>query len=464
MRSLQIILLVFSVFSTVAGMHQSKDNLENDGRAGRDGTRDAKGAALRPAHSRVKEEGQWRREGMVNAEIRPPVSSNREQNHRYRSEFELPDQMDDEPLPNPNEDILWKPVIVEHTGGGLISEVMETIISKLPFIPRPNATVINGTKLMRQVHLHGDYKADVTLVLPSYVTVFLEGTLTPTMKLAGTDDMPQGNLMAAMVLGSKADMLGFEGVGQGAVLDCSGWNSTNTTTNTSSLTGIWFNSVLGAWVRNVTIKNCGMGAPAGPRPMYGSGNIRIADCFGTAIVDVESFGSYNRGLWSQTSRVVVWNGYFHHNVADGIDFDSATSKSVAYNNVCNDNGRHGIFVEEGASYNVLVNNTCLRNQGNGICVGSEMGPSGTNENTVLANTLGPDNYPGTGGQHSSISFGGSDIPHTQMDLVAIGNTMNGNVGSHGFIQHSLLALNENIESYQDFNVLRINDSLWLNNP
>ena len=354
--------------------------------------------------------------------------------------------------------------VLRHTGGGLISSVMADIIDKLPYIPRPPGHVINGTKLMRRVHLSGDYKADVPLVLPSYVTVFLDGSITPTMKLAATQSMPQGNLMAALVLGYKADMLGIEGEGSGALLDCSGWNSTNSTTNTSSLTGIWFESVLGAFVRNLAIRNCGMGAPAGPRPMYASGNIRIDQCFGAAVEGVESYNSYNRGLWSQASRLVVWNGNFHHNLADGIDFDSVTSKSVAYNNTCNDNGRHGIFVEEGASYNVLVNNVCLRNRGNGICLGSLLGPSGTNYNTVLANILGPDNYPGSGGQQSSISFGGSDYTHRQLDLVAVGNVINGNVASHGNIDHGVFVLNTNIESYEDFNIDRANDSLWLNNP
>ena len=354
--------------------------------------------------------------------------------------------------------LIWK-----HSGGGMISTVMAEIIDKLPPVPKPTSPLINGTLLMRDVHLSGDYQADTTLILPSYTTVHLEGSITPTLKLSGGDNLPQGNLVAALVLSYKADMVGVEASGTGALFDCSGWNSTNSTTNTSSLAGIWFQSVLGAWVRNVVVRNCGMGVPAGPRPMYQTGNIRIVDCFGASVVGVESHSSYNRGLWTQSSRVVVWDGYFHDNLADGIDFDSATSKSVAYNNRCHNNSRHGIFVEEGASYNVLVNNTCLENAGNGICLGSLYGPSGTNENTVLANILGPDDYPGSGGAKSGISFGGSDYAHRQIDLVAVGNTINGNVASHGNIQHSVFALNRRIASYEDFN-MRTNDSVWLNNP
>ena len=52
-----------------------------------------------------------------------------------------------------------------HTGGGPTSAVMASIISKLPPVTPPKDGVRDGGKLMRTVHLSGDYQGDVPLIL-----------------------------------------------------------------------------------------------------------------------------------------------------------------------------------------------------------------------------------------------------------------------------------------------------------
>ena len=65
-----------------------------------------------------------------------------------------------------------------HSGGGLTSVVMDTIISKLPPPPTPpKSGVRSGEALMRTVRLSGAYQADVPLILPSYTRLILDGSI-----------------------------------------------------------------------------------------------------------------------------------------------------------------------------------------------------------------------------------------------------------------------------------------------
>ena len=63
-----------------------------------------------------------------------------------------------------------------HRGGGLTSDVMASIISKLPPLTPP-AGVRDGDALMRTVRLTGAYEADAPLILPSYTRLVLDGTM-----------------------------------------------------------------------------------------------------------------------------------------------------------------------------------------------------------------------------------------------------------------------------------------------
>ena len=58
----------------------------------------------------------------------------------------------------------------------------------------------------------------------------------------------------------------------------------------------------------------------GAAARYVSGNIRVTGGWGNSIEGVESSSSTNRGVWAQTVKLLVWNGYYHHNEADGLDF------------------------------------------------------------------------------------------------------------------------------------------------
>ena len=64
-----------------------------------------------------------------------------------------------------------------HSGGGLTSFIMASIISKLPPLTPPASGVRDGDTLMRTVRLTGAYKADVPLILPSYTRLVLNGTM-----------------------------------------------------------------------------------------------------------------------------------------------------------------------------------------------------------------------------------------------------------------------------------------------
>ena len=50
------------------------------------------------------------------------------------------------------------PATYRHAGGGLTSIVVRDVISKLPPVTPPHDGVRDGSKLMRTVHLIGDYQ------------------------------------------------------------------------------------------------------------------------------------------------------------------------------------------------------------------------------------------------------------------------------------------------------------------
>merc|ERR1712039_212849 len=99
-----------------------------------------------------------------------------------------------------------------------------------------------------------------------------------------------------------------------------------------------------------------------------------------------------RGIWAQTQKLVVTGGYYHHNVADGVDLDSASSHCTVHNTTCSMNGRHGVFMEEGASFNTVANNKLYNNHFDGISTGANLGHEQT-YNVIIGNVLGPNNYP-----------------------------------------------------------------------
>jgi parallel beta-helix repeat protein len=169
------------------------------------------------------------------------------------------------------------------------------------------------------------------------------------------------------------------------------------------------------WITGAEIANCGCGSSVGPRPGYVSGNIWVRQGWGNSIQSVDSHHSCNRGVWAETVKLIVWDGTFHDNEADGLDFDAGTSKSVAYGNVCNNNKRHGVFLEEGASFNTIVNNTCLYNGGAGISEGSAAaGP--TTDNVALANILHAEDQDGG----FALDVGGGAWARRTNDFVAVG--------------------------------------------
>lgn len=96
-----------------------------------------------------------------------------------------------------------------HTGGGLSSNVMRTIISKLPPITPPTTGVRDGGKLMRTVHLQGHYMGDVPLVLPSYTRLVLNGTMSalPYTLRWTKDSAGAPNQTASLVTVKDAEMV-----------------------------------------------------------------------------------------------------------------------------------------------------------------------------------------------------------------------------------------------------------------
>jgi parallel beta-helix repeat protein len=200
---------------------------------------------------------------------------------------------------------------------------------------------------------------------------------------------------------------------EGGSWNCDNWTSSNATggTNTSTLAGIWLDKTTGGWIKDLTIKGCGNPAPAGLYPGTVCGNIWISGGWGNTISHVESSHSFNRGVWAETTKLMVLHSFFHHNVADGIDFDAGTKKSVAFNNTCTNNSRHGIFMEEGASSNTIISNTVHSNRGCALCQGSVVAGMNT-DNVVISNTL-----------HGELCVGGSSWAHRTTDFLGIDNDM-----------------------------------------
>eukprot|EP01043_Picozoa_sp_COSAG02_P033419 COSAG02_NODE_2279_length_9234_cov_37.573071_7_plen_647_part_00 len=198
-----------------------------------------------------------------------------------------------------------------HSGGGLTSAVMDSIISKLPPVKPATSGVHDGDNLMHTVHLTGAYQADVPLILPSYTRLVLDGSiealpykLSWTPGSAGTP-----NMTAAIVSVSNATMVSVEG-GQWS---CANWNSSAAKGNTSDVTAIFFEQTSFSFIRHLKITSCG-GYSGGPviynyttktytnsnssasigigRPGYTSGNIRVHGGQSNVIEGVES--SYSR--------------------------------------------------------------------------------------------------------------------------------------------------------------------------
>jgi len=109
------------------------------------------------------------------------------------------------------------------------------------------------------------------------------------------------------------------------------------------------------------------------------------------VENVESSHSSNRGIWAQTQKLVVSGGSYHHNDADGIDLDSSSSHNTIHNASFYMNSRMGIFLEFSAGYNTIVGNRIYSNHFDGVASGSS--PSGPTHNVILANVLGPSDYP-----------------------------------------------------------------------
>jgi parallel beta-helix repeat protein len=287
------------------------------------------------------------------------------------------------------------------------------------------------------VRLIGDYIADVPLKLPSYTRLVLEGSLVAASMLnADSDTGIQGQLGTGMIYANDAAMVGVEG----GRYDCTGWKSNRSMprNGTSTLAGIVFNSVLGGWMRNVSISRCGCGSSGGPRPGYVSGNIWVRGGWGNAIESVDATYSCNRGVWAETEKLMVWNGNFSYNKADGIDFDAGTTNSLAFNNTCSYNSRHGVFIEEGASGNTVVGNTLIFNRIAGVDEGSAFVDKISHDNVVLGNTLyGAGQTSGIG-----LSVGGGSFHKETRDFIALGNELNGGPSrTHGAVVRGIFSLN-----------------------
>lgn len=333
-------------------------------------------------------------------------------------------------------------VVRWHSGGGLTSTVMRDIIGKLPALPAPalSPVITNGSAFMRTVHLDGAYKADAALVLPSFTRLVLApgSTVTPTLALGAGPEFPRGNFATALVVAAGKRMVAVEG----GSWNCNGWTSSNASsgTNTSTLSGIWFYNVTAGWIRDLTIRGCGNPAPAGPKPGYVTGNIWVSNGgYGNTVSHVESSHSYNRGIWAETHKLLVLHSSFHHNAADGIDFDAHTSQSYAYNNTCYNNSRHGIFMEEGASSNTIIGNTCHSNAACAVCQGSAVSGMSA-DNAVISNTL-----------HGRMCVGGSSWEHRTVGFLGVDNEMGGfDLRSAGWVEQSVVEANSNFGGVSDF--------------
>lgn len=120
-----------------------------------------------------------------------------------------------------------------HSGGGLTSVVMATIVDKLPPVSPPASGVRDGNRLMRTIRLSGNYRGDVPLVLPSYTRLVLEGSISALPYrlrwTAASAGAPQQT--AALVSAKGAVMVSVEG----GSWTCAGWNSSAADGNTTTV-------------------------------------------------------------------------------------------------------------------------------------------------------------------------------------------------------------------------------------
>jgi len=222
-----------------------------------------------------------------------------------------------------------------HSGGGLTSVVMASIISKLPPVKPPTAGAVrDGDTMMRTVRLSGAYEADVPIILPSFTRLVLEGSMDALPYRLGWTAASAGPTQntAAMVSVKNAQMVSVEG----GTWSCARWNSSAATTNTTTVAAIYFDSTSYSFIRNLNISGCGQYSGGNLSGTFGatsdkyykSGNIRVGGGESNVIENVDSGYSMSRGLWAQTSQLVVSGGAYHHINGDGIDLDSGSSHNM----------------------------------------------------------------------------------------------------------------------------------------
>ena len=287
-----------------------------------------------------------------------------------------------------------------HSGGGLTSVVMDTIISKLPPPPTPpKSGVRSGEALMRTVRLSGAYQADVPLILPSYTRLILDGSIDALPYKLGWTPGSAGapNQTASIVSVTGAQMVSVEG----GSWSCAQWNSSAAQGNTTTVAAIYFDSTSFSFIRNLRIRSCGgysggnnSGSIGVHRAGYVAGNIRVSGGQSNVIENVESSHSLSRGIWAQCSELIVAGGSYHHNNADGIDLDSSSSHNMIYNISAYYNGRMGVFMEFASGYNKIVGNRFWANHFAGVSPGSDTAQSPLiTYNILLGNELGPSTFP-----------------------------------------------------------------------
>lgn len=292
-----------------------------------------------------------------------------------------------------------EPEVHHHRGGGLTSDVMASIISRLPPVTPPTSGVRDGDELMRTVRLSGAYLADVPIVLPSYTRLVLDGTMDALPYKLGWTNASAGPVQntAAMVSAKNVVMVSVEG----GVWSCAKWNSSATTTNTTTVAAIYFDSTSYSFIRNLKISSCGQYSGGNNSGTFGattdkyykSGNIRVVGGASNVIENVESSHSMSRGLWAQTSQLVVSGGSYHHINGDGIDLDSGSSHNTIHNVSAYMCGRMGIYMEFTASYNTIVGCKLWGNHFANSGFGSGPRKITRQHNVMLANVYGPSSYP-----------------------------------------------------------------------
>jgi len=238
------------------------------------------------------------------------------------------------------------------------------------------ATQVNGTGL-RYLEIEGEYKADVSLSLPSMFVLTLKGSLSPAANLS----MVGTPRFAAMV---QLNNTRFSAV-IGGTYDASSLPKTSDDNESRggymalSITGGAYNAI-----RSVrAMANNSDSIIAINQSPHGE----VADCV-VGGDDGDLGLLQTRCIWTlATSQALVHDNHVKYCAFHALDFDAFTSNSAAYNNFCEQNGQEGIFLEESAEQNVLVNNTCQNNE-NGIGVYSNaVGPVANNFvlNNVLVN-------------------------------------------------------------------------------